>query len=161
MVVPDRVVKAVQRVSGQPWFAKVAPKIVPPVDKAVSKLTGGRVLLSGLATPAIVLTCVGAKSGVERDVPLAFMRDDAGWVVVASNFGREKHPGWMYNLKAHPDAWVTERGTKTAVTARVLTDAERDAMWARIVANWPTFATYDARTPDRELQVFLLEPRTA
>ena len=50
---------------------------------------------------------IGARSGVERVVPLAyFTRSDGGSMIIASNGGSCTHPAWYYNLKAHPKVTV-------------------------------------------------------
>ncbi|MFC7728991.1 hypothetical protein [Actinomadura keratinilytica] len=56
--------RTVQRVSGAPWFARVGPKVVPPLDRALHRLTGGRFLLGQAVVPSLVLTTTGAVSGL-------------------------------------------------------------------------------------------------
>ncbi|MBO2465118.1 nitroreductase family deazaflavin-dependent oxidoreductase [Actinomadura sp. LCR2-06] len=147
-----------QRISGAGWFAKVGPKIVPRVDRALHKLTGGRAMLGQLLVPSLVLTTTGAVSGLRRQTPLACLPDGDGWLVVGSNFGREKHPAWTGNLIKNPDAEVSFRGAATAVTAHLLDDAERAEAWPRLTAVWPVYDRYVERA-DRQLRVFRLTPR--
>ncbi|MEW1563147.1 nitroreductase/quinone reductase family protein [Streptomyces sp. NPDC093509] len=66
-------VRLVQRVSSTRAFAKVAPHLIPALDRAVHRLTRGKVLLSAQMLPGIVLTARGARSGLERRTPLACM----------------------------------------------------------------------------------------
>ncbi|MFD4620404.1 nitroreductase family deazaflavin-dependent oxidoreductase [Streptomyces sp. NPDC058475] len=72
---PRRVpgVRLVQKVSSTRAFARVAPHLVPALDRAVHRLTRGKVLLSAQMLPGVILTARGAKSGVERRTPLACM----------------------------------------------------------------------------------------
>ena len=64
-----------------------------PTDRLLHKLTGGRVIVSRLLVPSMVLTTTGRKSGLPRESPLACVPDGPGrWYVVGSNFGREAHP---------------------------------------------------------------------
>lgn len=67
------VVRSVQKVSSTRAFARIAPHLVPAMDRAVHRLTRGRVLLSAQLLPGIVLTVRGARSGLERRTPLACM----------------------------------------------------------------------------------------
>ncbi|MEU6037389.1 nitroreductase/quinone reductase family protein [Actinomadura sp. NPDC047616] len=151
--------RTVQRVSGSPWFAKVGPKIVPPLDKALHRLTGGRFLLGQAIVPSLVLTTTGAVSGLPRRAPLACMPEpDGSWIVVGSNFGREKHPSWSGNLLKNPDAEVSYRGRTVPVTAHLLDDAERAEIWPRLLKTWPVYARYADRVT-RQLRVFRLTPR--
>ncbi|MFB4295882.1 nitroreductase/quinone reductase family protein [Actinomadura sp. NTSP31] len=147
-----------QRISGAGWFAKVGPKIVPPIDRALHRLTGGRVLLGQLLVPSLVLTTTGAVSGLRRQTPLACLPDGGGWLVVGSNFGREKHPAWTGNLIKNADAEVSFRGRNIPVTAHLLDDAERAEAWPRLTAVWPVYDRYVERA-DRQLRVFRLTPR--
>ncbi|MFE9494634.1 nitroreductase family deazaflavin-dependent oxidoreductase [Streptomyces collinus] len=157
---PGFAVRCVQRVSATRAFAKAAPHVVPALDRAVHRLTRGRVLLSALMLPGVILTSTGARSGLPRRTPLACMpaADGRGWILVGSNFGRTGHPAWTHNLLAHPDASVSGKGRDVPVTARLLTGAERAAVWRELLVFWPPYAAYQARV-EREIRLFRLEPR--
>ncbi|OAR26668.1 deazaflavin-dependent nitroreductase, partial [Streptomyces sp. ERV7] len=106
-----RGVRLVQKVSSTRAFAKVAPHLVPALDRAVHRLTRGKVLPSARMLPGVVLTARGARSGLARRTPLACMPEEAGtWLLVGSNFGRPGHPAWTGNLLAHPDAEISWKG---------------------------------------------------
>lgn len=146
-------------VSGAPWFAKIGPKVVPPLDRALHRISGGRILLGQALVPSLLLTTTGAKTGQARQVPLACRPEEDGtWLVVGSNFGREKHPAWTANLLKNPEAQVSFRGRTTKVTAHLLTDAERSDAWPRLIQVWPVYDRYVERAA-RELRVFRLTPR--
>ena len=49
------------------------------------------------------LVTTGAKSGQPREVQLTYFHDGSDPILVASNFGGQKHPAWYYNLKANPE----------------------------------------------------------
>ncbi|MDL4774693.1 nitroreductase family deazaflavin-dependent oxidoreductase [Actinomadura xylanilytica] len=149
-----------QRISGAAWFSRVGPKVVPPLDRLLHKATGGRFMLGQALVPSLVLTTTGAVSGQPRQAPLACMPEpDGSWVVVGSNFGREKHPAWTGNLLKNPDAEVGFRGRTTQVTARLLDDDERAEVWPRLLKVWPVYDRYVERV-DRRLRVFRLTPRS-
>ncbi|MFI0349138.1 nitroreductase/quinone reductase family protein [Actinomadura sp. 9N407] len=147
-----------QKVSGARWFSKVGPKVVPPLDRALHKVTGGRFLLGQLLVPSLVLTTTGAISGKRRQTPLACMPEpDGSFIVVGSNFGREKHPAWTGNLIKNPGAEVSHRGRTAKVTARLIEGEERAKVWPRLIQVWPVYDRYVERV-DRELRVFRLTP---
>ncbi|MCO5993348.1 nitroreductase family deazaflavin-dependent oxidoreductase [Actinoallomurus rhizosphaericola] len=155
----DVISPPVQRMAGSAWFAKVGPKVVPPLDRALHRLTGGRFLLPQYIVPSLVLTAVGHRSGLPRRTPLACLPEpDGSFLVVGSNFGREHHPAWTTNLMHGPDAEVDFRGRTIPVTARLLEGEERAEVWPRLVRIWPTYDRYVERS-GRELRVFRLEPR--
>ncbi|MFF4581411.1 nitroreductase family deazaflavin-dependent oxidoreductase [Streptomyces sp. NPDC001389] len=153
-------VKLMQKVSSTLLFAKIAPHFIPAMDKAVHRLTGGKVLLSARMLPGVILTARGAKSGEPRTTPLACMPEDGGasWLLIGSNFGRPGHPAWTGNLLRNPDADVNWQGRDIAVRARLLEGAERAEAWKAVLRFWPPYATYQARI-EREIRLFRLERR--
>ncbi|MGW1627123.1 nitroreductase family deazaflavin-dependent oxidoreductase [Streptomyces sp. NPDC002172] len=150
--------RLVQRVSATRGFAKVAPHVVPALDRAVHRLSRGRVLLSAQMLPGVILTSTGARSGRPRRTPLACMPEGDGWLLVGSNFGRTGHPAWTYNLLHHPDAEISWKGRDIPVTARLLEGAERADAWHRLLVFWPPYAAYQERV-DREIRIFRLTRR--
>ena len=147
--------RLVQRVSSTRTYAKVAPHVIPALDRAVHRLTRGKVLLSAKVLPGVVLTSTGARSGRPRRTPLACMPEEDGrsWLLVGSNFGRAGHPAWTHNLLAHPDAEISWKGADIPVAARLLDGEERAAAWRAVLAFWPPYATYQARV-EREIRLF-------
>ncbi|MDI3407929.1 nitroreductase family deazaflavin-dependent oxidoreductase [Streptomyces cavernicola] len=152
--------RLVQKVSSTRAFAKVAPRFIPAMDRAVHRLTRGKVLLSSQMLPGVVLTARGAKSGLERRTPLACMPEKSAgtWLLIGSNFGRPGHPAWTANLLAHPEVSISWKGEEIPVRARLLAGDERARAWAEALRFWPPYATYQARV-DREIRLFRLERR--
>jgi deazaflavin-dependent oxidoreductase (nitroreductase family) len=153
-------VRFVQRVSATRGFARVAPYVFPALDRAVHRLTRGKVLLSAQLLPGVVLTSTGAKSGLPRRTPLACMPEEGGrsWLLVGSNFGRPGHPAWSHNLLAHREARISWKGQDIPVTARLLEGAERAAAWQAVLGFWPPYAAYQARV-EREIRLFRIVRR--
>ncbi|MEW2632798.1 nitroreductase/quinone reductase family protein [Streptomyces sp. NPDC048389] len=151
--------RLVRKVSSTRAFAKVAPHVVPVLDRAVHRLTRGKVLPSARMLPAVVLTVRGAGTGLPRSTPLACVPEEAGtWLLVGSNFGRPAHPAWTANLLRHPDAEVSRHGRTIAVRATLLTGEARTEAWETAVRFWPPYAAYQARV-DREIRLFRISRR--
>ncbi|MFD8145864.1 nitroreductase family deazaflavin-dependent oxidoreductase [Streptomyces sp. NPDC059708] len=153
-------VRFMQKVSSTLLFARIAPHFIPAMDRAVHRLTGGKVLLSARMLPGVILTARGAKSGEPRTTPLACMPEEGGasWLLIGSNFGRPGHPAWTGNLLKNPEADVNWQGRDIAVRARLLEGAERAEAWRAVLKFWPPYATYQARI-EREIRLFRLERR--
>src|SRR3954452_10840670 len=85
------------------WFFA---RTLHPLDRLLLRLSHGRVSVPGVLTglPVIMLTTIGAKTGKLRTVPVVGLSDGGKIVVIASNYGQAHHPGWYYNLRAHPEA---------------------------------------------------------
>ncbi|WP_106814730.1 nitroreductase family deazaflavin-dependent oxidoreductase [Microbacterium timonense] len=136
----------------------IGPTILPPLERFVTWISRGRVQLSALLVPSLVLHTTGAKSGAPRDVPLMYTPDGHGRAIVAgTNFAGERHPAWTANLLAHPDAAITVRGRRMPVRATPVPDEERDAVWTRIEAQWPGYRNYE-RESGRTVRLFRLQP---
>jgi deazaflavin-dependent oxidoreductase (nitroreductase family) len=135
----------------------LGPVLLPPIERVVSWLSRGRVQVSGLLVPSLVLHTIGAKSGEPRDAPLMYCPDGRGRAIVAGTNFAGRHPAWTANLLAHPDAAITVRGKRLAVRASLVPDEERDAVWARIERQWPGYRTYE-RASGRTVRLFVLQP---
>jgi len=143
------------------FFRRVGPRIMPPLERMMVRLTKGRVQLSGLLLPSLVLHSVGAKSGIERDVTLMYCPEPTAigeqLLITGSNFARDTHPAWTANLIANPDAAVSVHGVRIDVRAEQIADHEREAVWVTLEENWPGYRGYE-RTSGRILRIFRLTP---
>ena len=131
-----------------------------PVDTVLLRISRGKVgigIAVGLRT--LLLSTVGRHSGLTRQVPLVFLRQRDGFLVVGSNWGGEHHPAWTANLLAQPEATAAVAGTTIPVRGKLLSGAERAEAWAAITAYWPAYATYADRADQREIRVFRLARR--
>jgi deazaflavin-dependent oxidoreductase (nitroreductase family) len=138
------------------WFEKA----VIGTDRLLYKLTGGKVMtVSFSKQTGLTLLTVGAKSGERRENQVQYVADGDGMLVVGSNWGKPHHPAWTTNLIKTPDIQVNVRGTVRDVRGTLLAGAEREAAWSKLVAAWPAYQDYVARSGGRELRVFRLTPR--
>jgi deazaflavin-dependent oxidoreductase (nitroreductase family) len=106
--------------------------------------------------PIVVVTSVGAKSGLLRKNPVMRVERDGRYLAIASVGGSPTNPEWYHNFLAHPEVELQDGPEKHTYAARLLTGAERAAWWEYAVATWPTYGVYQTRT-SREIPVFLLE----
>lgn len=137
-------------------FRSAGPRFLPPAERFAKRLTGGRLIVSGILVPSLVLHTTGAKSGLPRAVELMYTPDDSGGAIVAgTNFARGTHPAWTANLIANPDAEVVVRGRHYRVHAERIAEPDRDRTWARIEAQWPGYRAYE-RESGRIVRLFLL-----
>ena len=103
-----------------------------------------------------LLTTTGAKTGQPRITPLAYFRFDGKLIIIGSSWGAQSHPAWVRNLWANPSVHV-EVGTESFdAMARELPAAEREPVWAQVVATAPVFREYQGRT-DRVIPLFELQ----
>jgi deazaflavin-dependent oxidoreductase (nitroreductase family) len=121
------------------------------------KLSGGRIGAKVGDAPVLLLTTTGRKSGKPRTAPIVYLRRGEAMVLIDTNAGNEKLPGWSHNLKADPRAEVQIGREKAAVTARVAAGAEREELWRACneqYGGFDEYITWMKRTPS----VWVLEP---
>ena len=106
----------------------------------------------------LMLYHVGAKSGERRASGLTYMPWDGSFVVVGSNGGGPRNPGWVHNLRASPDAEIQVGPEKIKVRAREPGDGERQGLWAKAARYHPAWGRFQQGTP-RELPIVILTPR--
>ena len=120
------------------------------------RANAGRVGGSLAGTMIMLVHHIGARSGTERVVPLAYSpQGDGRFVIVATNGGSSTHPDWYHNLKANPRITV-EVGTRTfTALAEELDDTARAAIWPSLIAQSPSVGEFQSRTT-RKIPVFAL-----
>ena len=133
------------------WYGRY---ILPYLDLPLLRISRGRYSMSP-GQPILLLVSTGAKSGKPRATPLLYLRDGDRLVVIGSNGGRDYHPGWCYNLRAHPLATVYCAGQVARYRAHEAQGDERAALWAKAVAFFDGFELYERRT-ERHIPVFVL-----
>jgi deazaflavin-dependent oxidoreductase (nitroreductase family) len=125
-----------------------------PVYRASGGRIGGKV---GRA-PVLLLTTTGRKSGQARTAPVVYLADGADVVLINTNAGNAKIPAWSLNLKANPEAEVELGRQRRKVRARIAEGEERADLWRKSNVQYAGFDDYE-RKLDREISVFVLEPR--
>jgi deazaflavin-dependent oxidoreductase (nitroreductase family) len=108
-------------------------------------------------TSTLLLTTLGRRSGEPRTNALIYGRSGDAYLIVASNGGSQRPPGWFSNLEAQPEVDVQVLDKRFRARARVATPEERPAMWREMTKHWPDYDAYQRRT-DREIPVVVLEP---
>ncbi|GHJ09564.1 hypothetical protein TPA0907_39310 [Micromonospora humidisoli] len=145
-----------RRLGHHEWFGATM-RLLVPADRLVGRLTRGRVVALGLV-PSLIITTTGHRSGLPRSNPLLYVPDGDGFVVIGSNWGQPRQPGWVLNLLARPQAEVAVKGRRLAVRADLAAGAERDRLWQLLVTEWPAYRTYVQRAGGREIHIFRLAP---
>jgi deazaflavin-dependent oxidoreductase (nitroreductase family) len=137
------------------------PKALRPLIKAMMG-TGNLMFRFGAKVqgrPLLKLTTVGARTGKQREVVLGWFPDDNrpdSWLVVASNAGSARHPGWAFNLARNPGRVEVDIGEgDIPVSVEMLVGEEHETVWKRVVETAPGYGTYMTKT-DRKMPIFRL-----
>ena len=157
---PGPLRRIVQKAAAIIPMSFVPPRALPGLDREVFRLSRGRTTFSAWVSglPIVMLTTTGARTGQPRTLPVLALPDGGRLVVIGSNFGRPQHPGWYYNLRAHPLAVVTWEGSAVEMRARELKGDERERYLARSHESYPWWEPYHRRAAPRQIPVIMLEP---
>ena len=71
------------------------------------------------APNSLLLHTVGAKTGLPRTNTLSYALDGDTYLVVASNGGDRRSPGWYHNLKANAEVEINVGRRRFAAVAHV------------------------------------------
>lgn len=132
-------------------------KMFASLNAAVYRMSDGRLMGKFGESPICVVRMRGAKSGKRRDVPLMYVPNGDGVLLVASLGGAPKNPVWYHNLLANPDIEVTVRGTTRKLRARLASADEKAKLWSQCVAAYPPYADYQKKTT-RDIPLFVCDP---
>jgi F420H(2)-dependent quinone reductase len=110
-----------------------------------------------LGNLVVLLTTTGRQSGKPRTTAIWAYPDGEALVLVGSNGGKQRTPGWVFNLRARPEATVQRGREISAVRAREAQGDEYERLWALVVAQYPGYAAYQAWA-QRVIPLVVLEP---
>ena len=121
-------------------------------------LTGERAYRGSADSPAgfLKLTTTGRKSGQQRTVHLMYIRDASAYVVTASNGGKQRPPGWLFNVR-NPQVTIHVQGTQVSAVAEIAEPDKRRELWARLLSIAPMYRGYEQHT-SREIPMVILRP---
>ena len=132
--------------------------VLPRVDRPLLRLSRGRVS-TGMGQTYVLLHVRGAKSGIERTIPLLGTKSGDAILLVASKAGAAQHPAWLHNLRANPDVRVTVDGNWQPMRAREADAQERARLWPVVCDHYSGYAVYQSRARGRMIPVVVLESR--
>lgn len=121
------------------------------------RLTNGR-LGSRLGTQTILLLeTTGRKSGQSRVIPIAYFFHEGKYLIVASNWGKDKHADWYLNLLKTPRAALQVEGRRIAVEAHDAQGDEYARLWKFAGQKHPPYVRYQEMTT-RRIPIVVFEP---
>jgi len=120
------------------------------------RANGGKVSGQFAGAPLLILTTKGAKSGVSRENPLAYLEDRDRYVIIASYAGAPTNPPWYYNLVKNPKVTVEVGDQKFTARAEVVPEPERSKLYQKMASIMPTFSEYEKKTT-RKIPVIALK----
>lgn len=124
------------------------------------RLSSGRIGSKLGKQTILILHTVGRSSGQIRAIPIAYFFHEGKYLIVASNWGGDKHPDWYFNLKKNPQATLEVNGKRISVTAHEAQGDEYEYLWKYLTERHPPYADYQKMTT-RRIPVMVFEQTTA
>ena len=105
----------------------------------------------------LLLHTVGRKTGKQYYTTLSYYRDGENYLVVASNWGKENHPGWYYNLLEHPTATIQVGPRIINVEAHPVGEEDNSRLWELVTGKNSQYIDYQKHTK-RRIPIVILSP---
>jgi deazaflavin-dependent oxidoreductase (nitroreductase family) len=155
-----RVKRALQWLAATKHGVTVTRSIAVPLDNLLLKATGGQFSVTMGAAPVAVLISTGARSGLRRETPLQYFTDGDDVILAASNFGGGRHPGWYYNLMAHPECQLRAGSRVGEFVALEVQNGDRERLFGLAINLYPGYVKYANRAEGiRQIRMLRLTPR--
>jgi deazaflavin-dependent oxidoreductase (nitroreductase family) len=134
-------------------------RIIIAANTFLFQISDGRLGNRMSGQPLLLLRTVGRKTGKTRITPLAYYRDGDDYIVVASNWGKEKNPNWFRNLMRQPRASIQIENKNIPVQAQEAQGEGYARLWQMVTGLNRHYEQYQMMTP-RHIPVVILTPVT-
>ena len=132
-------------------------KLFTSLNVFVFRLSNGRIGNKLGKQSVLVLNTIGRKSGKTRATTLSYYRDNNNYLLVASNWGKENQPDWLYNLRQQPHTTI-QVGSKTImVEAHQAQDNEYQRLWQLVTEHNNQYIEYQ-KGLKRRIPIIILAP---
>jgi len=129
------------------------------IDPWLVRVSRGRADSAFGQIPVVVVAVRGARSGIERKVPLLYFTDGDDVILIASSYGKAKFPSWYYNIVANPDVRLEAMGRAGSYVAREAEGEDHDRLFELAKLVYSGYNDYERRTNGiRRIPVMRLAP---
>ena len=104
----------------------------------------------------LILNTVGRKSGQTRSIPIAYFFHEGKYLIVESNWGKDNHADWYFNLQSQPHATVEVKGKTISANARFAEGEEYIRLWEYLTKKHPPYLEYQKMTK-RKIPIAIFE----
>jgi deazaflavin-dependent oxidoreductase (nitroreductase family) len=149
--------RIVARIATSQTGISVLRNVGPRIDPALVRFSGGR--LSCVSPfPTLLMTHVGAKSGIVRTTAVVYFTDAERVILIASNLGFSQHPAWYHNVTANPEVSLLGRGFTGRFRAEEITGNARDDLFQRAKDADSPYGWYERAAIPRKIPVVAFTP---
>ncbi len=132
-------------------------KLFPALNVFVYRVSNGHLGNRLGKQSVLLLHTLGRRSGKQRITSLSYYRDGSRYILVASNWGKESHPAWFYNLMHQPRAKIQVGPRTYTVDAHQALGEEYDHLWQLVTRQNAQYFSYQEGLK-RRIPILILTP---
>ena len=121
------------------------------------RVSNGRIGSKLGSQKILLLHTVGRKSGNLYVTPVAYFYHEGKYLIVASNWGRDKQADWFLNLMEHPRTEIEVQGKTIPVEAHQADGEEYVRLWEFATQKHPPYLEYQSMTA-RKIPIVVFQP---
>jgi len=121
------------------------------------KISGGRIGSQLGKQTILLLHTVGRKSGKPYVTPIAYFYHEGYYLIVASNWGKDKQADWFLNLKEHPRTTIEVKGQIIPVEAHEAQGGEYERLWKFATGKHPPYLN-NQKITNRHIPIVIFQP---
>ncbi len=133
-------------------------RIFMSINSFLIRVTRGRIGAQLGTQTILLLHTVGRKSGQPRVTPIAYFHYEGRYLLVESNWGKDQHADWYFNLNHQPQTSIEVNGQTIQVQVRFAEGDEYVRMWEYVTKKHPPYLNYQKMT-NRKIPIVVLDPR--
>jgi deazaflavin-dependent oxidoreductase (nitroreductase family) len=107
----------------------------------------------------LMLHTRGRRSGQDHAIPIAYFEHENHYLIVASNWGKDRQANWYLNLQKDPHAQLEINGKVISVVAHEARGEEYDRLWKFATERHPPYLEYQKQTT-RHIPIMVFDPRS-
>jgi deazaflavin-dependent oxidoreductase (nitroreductase family) len=127
------------------------------INSFLIRTTNGRIGSKLGKQTILLLETIGRKSGQPRVIPIAYFFHEGKYLVVESNWGKDRHADWYLNLLKNSRATLHVKGRMIYVEAHAAHGDEYARLWKFATERHPPFLRYQEMTK-RRIPIVVFEP---
>lgn len=121
-------------------------RVFMAINASLIRLSRGRIGTQLGTQTILILHTVGRKSGKPRSVPIAYFFHEGKYLVVESNWGKDNHADWYFNLQKQPQASIEVMGQTIKVNASFAEGEEYIHLWDYVTKTHAPYLEYQKMT---------------
>ncbi len=134
-------------------------KALTSINVAAFKLSSGRLGSKMGKQSVLLLHTVGHKTGKHYLTTVSYYRDGEDYLVVASNWGKESHPGWYFNLLKQPKTIIQVESKTIHVEACPAEEGDYMRLWTLVTEHNQQYVNSQKKMK-RRIPIVVLSPTT-